>query len=99
MNLGTSFLKDLTSPSLYFPWHEELSSEKQNYFLLQCTGNHKRLLVVFLAVSADKIYLLKTFFFEATQSLFRLDTCVNSKLSNAASNCISTSLPVINCGK
>lgn len=68
MNLGTSFLKDLASPSLYFPWHEELSSEKQNYFVLQCTGNHNRLLVVFLAVSADKIYLLKTFFFEATQA-------------------------------
>lgn len=68
MNLGTSFFKDLASLSLYFPWHEELSSEKQNYFLLQCTGNHDTLLVVFLAVSADKMYLLKTFFFEATQA-------------------------------
>lgn len=68
MNLETSFFKGLASPSLYFPWHEELSSEKQNFCLWQCTGNHDRLLVVFLAVSADKIYLLKTFFFEATQA-------------------------------
>lgn len=77
--------KGSASLSLYFPWHEELSSGfsmKQNEFLLQCNGNHAKLLVVFLAVSADKVNLLKTFFFEATQAacLLRQETYVNRQV-------------------
>jgi len=55
---------------------------KQTDFLLQCGGNRGKLLVVFLAVSADNINLLKTFFFEATQAtcLLRQETCVNRQV-------------------
>lgn len=55
---------------------------KQNDFLLQCSGNHGKLLVVFLAVSADKINLLKTFFFKATQAAcsLRQEAYVNRKV-------------------
>lgn len=85
MHLGISFFESSASLSLYFSWHEELSngfSMEQNEFLLQCSGNHGKLLVVFLAVSADKRNLLKTFFFEATQAacLLRQETYVNRQV-------------------
>lgn len=90
MNLGTSFVKGSISLSLYFPWHEKLPSGfnvKQDDFLLQCNGNHGKLLMtLFLAVSADKM----TFFFEATQAacLLRQETCVNRQVVK----CVITSV-------
>lgn len=95
--------KGLASLGLYFPWHEGLSSGfsiKQNGFHLQCSGNHGKLLVVVLAVSADRINILKPFFFEATQAacLFRQETCVNRQVVKCG-NYVSTSLLIINSGK
>lgn len=57
--------KGSSSQSLYFPWHQELSSGfrmKPKDFLLQCSGNHGKLLAVFFAVSDDKIDVLRIFF-------------------------------------
>ncbi|NXN60890.1 UB2J1 enzyme, partial [Rynchops niger] len=87
---GTSMktaLLPLTSGSVSSQADKEAKElARQISFKVKSLGNHGKLLVVFLAVSADKTNLLQTFLFEATQAacLLRQETYVNRQVVKCA---------------